>query len=138
MKEVKVYQGNYDRTHFYATMGKFFAEKIYRKKLPYLINEKNKVWYLFYNQGELAGFASVQPKETYVMISDFYVIEKYNTISFVESMTFYLFDTYKRENIKLLTKSKLEKKLWLEQGFELVGEKGSYYKLEWSKRTCPV
>ena len=119
-------------------MKKVKEVKVYTKKLPYLINEKNKVWYLFYNQGELAGFASVQPKETYVMISDFYVIEKYNTISFVESMTFYLFDTYKRENIKLLTKSKLEKKLWLEQGFELVGEKGSYYKLEWSKRTCPV
>lgn len=138
MKEVKVYQGNYDRANFYAIMGKFFAEKIYRKKLPYLINEKNKVWYLFYNQGEFAGFASIQPKENYILVSDFYVIEKYNTISFVESMVFYLFDTYKKDNIKLLTKSKLEKKLWLEQGFEVTGEKGSYYVLEWSKRVCLV
>ena len=60
MYEVKVFKDNYDRGEFYSIMGKYFAERIYRKLLPYLINEKEKVWYLFFENQTLCGFCGVK------------------------------------------------------------------------------
>ena len=56
MYKVKEFVGNYDKDLFYSIMGKFFAERSYRKKLPYLINDKDKFWYIFFRKGELIGF----------------------------------------------------------------------------------
>lgn len=57
MYKVKEFVGNYDKDLFYSIMGKFFAERSYRKKLPYLINDKDKFWYIFFRKGELLAFA---------------------------------------------------------------------------------
>lgn len=56
MYEVKEFMGNYNKEQFYSTMGRFFAERVYRKKLPYLYNEREKIWYLFYKRKELVDF----------------------------------------------------------------------------------
>ena len=133
MFEVKTYIGNYDKNEFYTIMGKYFAERIYRKQLPYLINDKDKVWYLFFKKKELAGFCGVKICQKYTTITDIYYNETYKDENILEYISKYIFNIYKSENINLLTNKKDEKKIWTLLGFKPNKEKGSYTSLNWVK-----
>ena len=56
---VKVYMGNYDKKDFYGWLGEYFADKNYRKKLPYLINDADKIWYFIYERNKFVGFFGI-------------------------------------------------------------------------------
>lgn len=131
MFEVKSYVGNYDKNEFYMTMGKYFAERIYRKRLPYLINDKDKVWYLFFKNHELAGFCGVKICQQYTTISDVYYIEKYKEDNILEQIIYYIFNAYKLENIRLLSNNTEEVKIWESLGVKANGKKGSYVSMSW-------
>lgn len=134
MFDVKVYIGNYDKNEFYMLMGKFFAERIYRKCLPYLINDKDKVWYLFFKGKDLAGFCGVKICQKCTDINDIYYFEKYRNDKILEFIANYIFNTYKLENIRLLTNKEEEKKVWKQLGFSVIGNKGSYSVMSWVKK----
>lgn len=131
MYEVKEYVGNYNKKEFYSIMGKFFAERIYRKKLPYLINDKDKSWYLFFSNNELIGFCGIKIGQQYTSFSDIYIIEKFNNYKVLSYIANHMFNLYKMENIKLLTCSNEEIKIWTELGFKIIGSKGSYSCMLW-------
>ena len=134
MYDVKEYVGNYNRNEFYSIMGKFFAERIYRKKLPYLINDKDKSWYLFFKKNELIGFCGIKIGQQYTSFSDIYILEKYMDIKTLTYITNHMFNLYKMENIKLLTCFDEEIKLWKKLGFKIIGNKGSYSCMLWEAK----
>lgn len=78
MYKVKEFVGNYDKDLFYSIMGKFFAERSYRKKLPYLINDKDKFWYIFFRKGELIGFCSIKIGQKYTSFPDLCILDDEN------------------------------------------------------------
>ncbi len=131
MYEVKVFKDNYDRGEFYSVMGKYFAERIYRKLLPYLINEKEKVWYLFFENQTLCGFCGVKKGMQGVSITDFYGVDNYKNKGILDFMAYHVFEVYKTQVIRVLTNDREEKKLWKSLGFHAMGHKGSYDILLW-------
>lgn len=133
MYNVKVYMGNYDKSEFYSIMGKFFAERIYKRVLPYLINDKEKIWYLFFSGDELAGFCGVSICDEYTNFTDIYSVDKYQKMGILDFMCNRLFKLYHMENIKVLTDNTQEIDIWLNLGFKNIGEKGRYQNLLWVK-----
>lgn len=133
MYNVKVYMGNYDKSEFYSIMGKFFAERIYKRVMPYLINDKEKIWYLFFLDDELAGFCGVSICDEYTNFTDIYAVDKYQKTGILDFMCNRLFKLYCMENIRVLTDNSKEMEIWMDLGFKNIGEKGRYHNLLWVK-----
>ena len=133
MYKVKEFVGNYDKDLFYSIMGKFFAERSYRKKLPYLINDKDKFWYIFFRKGELIGFCSIKIGQKYTSFPDLYILDDENLDDLLFIIN-YMFNLYKMENIKILTCKSNEIKFLKQLGFEENGSKGCYTNMLWESK----
>ena len=123
---VKVYMGNYDKKDFYGWMGEYFADKNYRKKLPYLINDADKIWYLIYERNKFVGFFGIKVCNDNTLISDIYINEEYLDTNVFEFMAKHLVELYKAEDLKVLTKVTKEKEIWENLGFVDIGNRGNY------------
>lgn len=124
--DIKVYMGNYDKKEFYSQMGEFFADRNYRKQLPYLINDVDKIWYLIYERNKFVGFFGIKICNENTLISDIYITDLYLKSGVFEYMAKHLVNLYNEEELKVLTKVKREQNIWLKLGFELVGNRGNY------------
>lgn len=123
---IKIYMGNYNKRDFYGEMGEFFADRVYRKKLPYLINDVDKIWYLVYDRNKLIGFFGIKICNENTLISDIYLDDDCDNKKVFRYMAKYLVNLYKEEELKVLTKVKYEQDIWKDLGFEMVGNKGNY------------
>ncbi len=130
MYKVKVYQDNYDKSEFYSIMGKYFAERVYKRTMPYLVNDKNKIWYLFYSDTELVGFCGVKIGTECIEFSYVYPLVKDEYDKVLKFMCERIYKLYKNNNIRILTDNKMEIAVWKELGFNLSGTKGKYQYLE--------
>lgn len=133
MYKVKEFVGNYDKDLFYSIMGKFFAERSYRKKLPYLINDKDKFWYIFFRKEELIGFCSIKIGQKCTSFPDLYILDDENLDDLLFIIN-YMFNLYKVENIKILTCKSNEIKFLKQLGFEETGSKGCYTNMLWESK----
>jgi hypothetical protein len=133
MYKVKEFVGNYDKDLFYSIMGKFFAERSYRKKLPYLINDKDKFWYIFFRKEELIGFCSIKIGQKCTSFPDLYILDDENLDDLLFIIN-YMFNLYKMENIKILTCKSNEIKFLKQLGFEETGSKGCYTNMLWESK----
>ncbi len=133
MYKVKEFVGNYDKDLFYSIMGKFFAERSYRKKLPYLINDKDKFWYIFFKKEELIGFCSIKIGQKCTSFPDLYILDDENLDDLLFIIN-YMFNLYKMENIKILTCKSNEIKFLKQLGFEETGSKGCYTNMLWESK----
>lgn len=133
MYKVKEFVGNYDKDLFYSIMGKFFAERSYRKKLPYLINDKDKFWYIFFRKGELIGFCSIKIGQKCTSFPDLCILDDENLDDSLFIIN-YMFNLYKMENIKILTCKSNEIKFLKQLGFEENGSKGCYTNMLWESK----
>ena len=133
MYKVKEFVGNYDKDLFYSIMGKFFAERSYRKKLPYLINDKDKFWYIFFKKEELIGFCSIKIGQKCTSFPDLYILDDENLDDSLFIIN-YMFNLYKMENIKILTCKSNEIKFLKQLGFEETGSKGCYTNMLWESK----
>lgn len=133
MYKVKEFVGNYDKDLFYSIMGKFFAERSYRKKLPYLVNDKDKFWYIFFRKGELIGFCSIKIGQKCTSFPDLYILDDENLDDLLFIIN-YMFNLYKMENIKILTCKSNEIKFLKQLGFEETGSKGCYTNMLWESK----
>jgi len=70
------FKGNYDKNKFYSIMGGFFAERKYRKMMPYLFNEEDMVWNVIENNEVVEGFISYKETDNKVNIGYCYAEEK--------------------------------------------------------------
>ena len=133
MYKVKEFVGDYDKDLFYSIMGKFFAERSYRKKLPYLINDKDKFWYIFFRKEELIGFCSIKIGQKCTSFPDLYILDDENLDDLLFIIN-YMFNLYKMENIKILTCKSNEIKFLKQLGFEETGSKGCYTNMLWESK----
>ncbi|MBC8588075.1 GNAT family N-acetyltransferase [Paratissierella segnis] len=124
--KVKVYKGSYDKSEFYSIMGRYFAEREFRKELQYIINDESMEWYLFYEGDELAGFSSVSIEKNKVMFGNMYVLESFRNKGVWSFIADYLVKEYKSSTIQVLTNIDKLISAWGERGFEVTGNRGSY------------
>lgn len=134
MYKVKEFVGNYDKDLFYSIMGKFFAERSYRKKLPYLINDKDKFWYIFFRKGELIGFCSIKIGQKYTSFPDLCILDDEKNFEDSFFIINYMFNLYKMESIKILTCKSNEIKILKQLGFKENGSKGCYTNMFWESK----
>ena len=133
MYKVKEFVGNYDKDLFYSIMGKFFAERSYRKKLPYLINDKDKFWYIFFKKEELIGFCSIKIGQKCTSFPDLCILDDENLDDSLFIIN-YMFNLYKMENIKILTCKSNEIKFLKQLGFKENCSKGCYTNMLWESK----
>ena len=136
MFEVKEYIDTCNNEEFYRYMGRFFAERIFRKELPYLINDSEKIWYLFFDKKELIGFCGVVMTQNSTSFTDFYILYSYRNSKNMEYMCSYMFNLYRTEHIRILTNSEDEMKMWEKLGFLESGRKGSYVAYLYGEDIC--
>ena len=75
---IKCYPGELSESEFYSHVGKYFAERKYRKEMPYLINDTDYKWVLYFkNNGELVAFYHYKFEEDTVELGGLYVVEEY-------------------------------------------------------------
>jgi hypothetical protein len=123
---VKEYMETCNNSEFYQYMGRFFAERIFRKELPYLINDREKIWYLFFDQKNLAAFCGVVMNQNGTTFTDFYVLPSYRNPKNMTYIARYMTEMYESERIRILTNSQEEMELWSSLGYVENGKKGSY------------
>lgn len=136
MFEVKEYMDTCNNEEFYRYMGRFFAERIFRKELPYLINDSEKIWYLFFDKKDLVGFCGVVMSQQGTTFTDFYVLPSYRNQENKEYIAKYMLDLYATEKIRILTNFEEEMKMWEKLGFLKSGNKGSYATLIFGDNLC--
>ena len=103
--EVKEYIDTCNNSEFYRYMGRFFAERIFRRELPYLINDSEKIWYLFFDHKVLAGFCGVVMNQNGTSFTDFYLLPTYRNDENKKIIAKYMLDLYQGERIRILTNS---------------------------------
>lgn len=136
MFDVKEYMETCNNGEFYYYMGRFFAERIFRKELPYLINDRDKIWYLFFDKKELAGFCGVVMNQNGTTFTDFYVLPSYRNMNNMKFMASYMTQMYQAERIRILTNSEEEMTLWVSLGYVKNGQKGSYTTFVYGEEEC--
>ncbi len=136
MFEIKEYMDTNNNGEFYKYMGRFFAERIFRKELPYLINDNEKIWYLFFDKKDLAGFCGVVMNQNNTAFTDFYLLPTYRNPENMEYIAKYMLDLYHSEKIRILTNSMEEMELWERLGFARGKNKGSYTTLLFGDEIC--
>ncbi len=133
---VKEFLETSNNEEFYRYMGRFFAERHFRRELPYLINDSDKIWYLFFDEQTLAGFVGVVMNQNGTTFNDFYLLPTYRNVSNMRYIAHYMFEMYSTERIRILSDSKEELMLWEELGFQKSGNKGRYTSMIYEDNVC--
>lgn len=124
--DVKIYNGDYDKSEFYSIMGKYFAEKPYKKELPYAENNANKKWYLFYDDHNFIGFLACEYKKHITLLSCVYVNPEFRNQGYCDKIIKYTIEALKDCVLQLTTNNPYLVKVSVKNKFEQVSEKGSY------------
>jgi len=123
--------GDYDKSIFYGVMGKYFAEPKYKKEMPYMSNKPTTTWFLVLEKGFLIGFGSVNELKNKIIFESSYVEAEYRNKGvwkkINEARTKYAVS--KNKPLEVITKEEYLKKYWIENGFEVYKQNGSYYYL---------
>lgn len=83
MKKIREFKGEYNKSEFYSIMGKFFAEPLYKKELPYLTNRDNTIWHVLIKDNEVKAFSAYEESKNKICFkADYYLedIEDYEKI----------------------------------------------------------
>lgn len=126
MYKVKVYKGDYKKEDFYSIMGEYFAERKYRKELPYIINDDTMEWCLFYDENDLIGFSSASVEKNKVSFGNMYVVESYRDKKVWSYMANYLLKEYEGHSLQVITNADKLITAWEKRGFKVSGKRGSY------------
>lgn len=84
---IKIYEGNYDKSEFYSKMGKFFAEKIYTKQMPYIYNSDEKVWFVIEENNLVVAFSSMIIKPNKIELTTAYVEKEHRGKGLFKQLT---------------------------------------------------
>ncbi len=136
MFEVREFIDTCNNEEFYKYMGRFFAERIFKRELPYLINDPEKIWYLFFDKKDLVGFCGVVMNQNSTSFTDFYLLPKYRNNENRMFMAEHMLHLYHTEKIRILTNSADEMKIWESLGFLESGHKGSYTNYVYGEKEC--
>lgn len=124
----KEFNKGYDKVAFYSVMGEYFAEKKYRDEMPYLINNEEKEWRLFYYGDTLAGFYGHDEKKGQTNVSGVYVLSAFRHSEvcavMVEDMV------YSFSSIRMTTSNPRLISHLRKNGFRELSRRGCYLTME--------
>lgn len=129
--QIKIFEGNYNKTEFYTYLGKYFAEPNYRKEMPYLSNKEGSVWILVFEGDELIAFASLHELKNKIMLEHSYVEDTYRKKGIWKKLNELRFKyaSDKNKPIEVITKEDHLKEYWIKNGFEVYRQNGRYFYL---------
>ena len=119
---IETFRGNYNKTIFYSLMGKFFAERKYRKLMPYLFNDEDLIWNISVNNEEVEGFISYKEREDKVNIGYCYAEDKRLYKKLLISIPI--------KNTFIELEKDFDKSIYEELGYEVYKESKNYWYME--------
>lgn len=119
---IKKFKDNYDKCKFYSLMGKFFAERKYRKLMPYLFNNENLIWNISVNDKEVEGFISYKEGKDKVNIGYCYAEDKRLYKKLLASIP--------SKNAFIELEKDFDKSIYEELGYEVYKESKNYWYME--------
>ncbi len=125
----KTFEGNYNKSEFYSLMGKFFAERKYRKMMPYLVNEDNRVWYVVIENNEVVAFITYLEKLGRINIGYCYISDKIEDKKILESNLITSVHNIGNEtkNMYVDIEKGMDKEEYINLGFEVYKETTNYW-----------
>lgn len=118
----KQFKGQYDKVEFYSLMGKFFAERKYRKLMPYLFNDEDLVWNIIENSDEVDGFISYKERGNKVNIGYCYSEDK--------KLYKKLLNSIPQKNTFIELEKDFDKSIYEKLGYEVYKESKNYWYME--------
>ena len=123
--EYKIFEGDYDKRLFYSLLGKFFAEREYRKMFPYLVNEEDSIWIVAIENDEVVGFTIFEEKKSKIIFDYTYAKAADIENKLLNDRFTLTKDINKPIEIDLLRESS-NIKYWLDKGFNITKETKNY------------
>lgn len=135
MDNIQCYEGNYDRSLFYSKMGCFFAEERYIRRMPYLRNKPEKVWFTVERDGRVIAFSSLEFPGNYILFTTEWVEPRYRRKGLFKALTDARFAYCRDLDLPIKTSTNLEyiKDYYLKQGFKIYRTTKNYWFLCWNE-----
>lgn len=129
--EVKEYPTELSEEKFYSLMGKYFAERQYRKQMPYLINDEKYLWRLYFHNNNLIGFYHyTYLTEDLIEFGGLYLEEAYRGKGLGKRILFEQTVEFSEYNQKSISNNPIVFHIREKLGFVETGKRGSYHILE--------
>ena len=122
-----IFKGDYDKKEFYSLMGKFFAEREYKRLMPYLVNKRDTNWYIEIENNEVVGFISFIDKSNKINIGYCYVSDEAKYSILRHNLITLAID--KKKDIYAEIEKSLGNGEYLQLGFEIYKETANYWYL---------
>lgn len=119
---IKVFKDKYDKNEFYMLMGKFFAERKYRKIMPYLFNDEDLIWNIVINDGTVEGFISYKERDHKVNIGYCYAENK--------KLYKKLLTSIPNKSTFIELEKDFDKSIYEELGYKIYKESKNYWYME--------
>lgn len=126
----------YNKALFYQLMGKFFSERVYRKKMPYLINTSNTFWYIILQKNEVSvcAFSSFEVKSKKIEIGEMYCSDNVDKLRLKKVLLRKMFEDIKKihgyKKIQACVDSIEDKKMFEQNNFFLYKKTKNFYFFE--------
>lgn len=127
---MKYFKCNYNRTEFYSIMGKYFAERNYRKLMPYLVNDDKTEWIIKTNkENEVLGFISFIERKDKITIGYLFVEEIENSKDIQDEIIMEFYNQHVSKEMYAEVEKHFDIDIYLDLGFEVIKESTNYYYL---------
>ncbi len=129
MDKIQRFEGKYDKTQFYAKMGRFFAEERYIRQMPYLRNESDRIWFLIERKERVAAFASLRIMDEYILFTTEYVEASYRRQGMFKALTVARFDYCRELDMPIRTATNISfiRDYYIRRGFEIYKTTKQYW-----------
>lgn len=124
------FKGDYNKSEFYTLMGKFFAERNYKRIMPYLVNDENSTWYVAVEKGNVLGFINYVEKLGRVNIGYCFIDEMYKNRHLLEhNLLAIVNNECILKDMFVEVEKSWDKDGYLKLGFEIYKETTNYWYL---------
>lgn len=117
-------------------MGKFFAERVYKKKLPYLVNTSHTFWYVILQKNEVSvcAFSSFEIRGGKIEIGELYCSDNVDKLRLKKVILKKMFkdinNKYIFEKLNVCVDSIEDRRLFEQNGFLLYKKTKNFYFLQ--------
>ncbi len=127
--KIVCYEGSYDKELFYGKMGRFFAEEKYRRQMPYLKNEADRVWFTVEKNQRVIAFSSLRIMDEYILFTTEYVEAGYRRQGLFKALTEVRFAYCSELDMPIRTSTDLAyiKDYYVRQGFQVYRASKKYW-----------
>ena len=122
---IKEYKGDYNKSEFYSLMGKFFAEPLYKKELPYLTNRGNTVWHIKIENNSVTAFSGYEETKNKIDFKTDYYIKNIDDLEAILKYKLEILKDCKKE-ITTTVSNKEIINLFLKYGFKKIRKTTNY------------